>query len=1095
MNEFVWAGRGLSRQWKYLWAVLVIFMGINMPGRAQQMTITGFSPSPACLGQQVTLDGIFEDTCQTTQFRVTDGSSFSSLATHLNDSTLTFTLPSTLSQSFVFIRVIRSYCGPIDSSAFIQLPIGIRPVISIPVGNYCTSYSDPIPLSIQNGSNLAFNYQAGPGVFSITPNGEIYLGANASQGNYKIVWTNSGSCTYSDSVYLAITLPDTAQLAYPAPAFCQSGATILPTTASPANGTFSSSAGLDLQTNIGQVDLGMSAPGSYIVQYQPHQDSLCMEPTQTLLEIVNDTLYFQYPAGPFCPANTSQINIASQSGNVSPGGFFSWSNTNAPGAINSTNGSITVNSSFAGLGPFSVVFTSNNPICPGRTYTSPSSIVFDSIFTYDLASGPVRKFCQRSSLPFTLGFTPTFGNTAPFPLPAQGGFTSSPGGLSIGGSSGVVTPASSDPGFYTISYQPGPGECASVDTTQIEIVEHRAEFAYAASSYCKCVETVTPSLSSGTAGGQYVAVPPGLDIDPLNGTIRPSQSSIDTYTVYYIYNDPPCNDTLHQVTVTITDSIALTFDYPDEPFCTDTTDSIQVIQPNIPGGSFSSAILNNPYVHPTTGAIKLNTNMAPGPRSIVYHLENDPCPCLDTVTINLHERESAYFYYKDSTEISTICRTESPLEPNTVLATPGGIFKNESGWGLDLKTSSGKIFPGSPINALDTLHSISYTTQGRCPSTHFDTIKVVASFNPNFTYGKTSFCPHDSIATVDLTNGFDFGGEFSCDDPGLIFDVDSGTIDILASLPGNYTLKYFISVSGTNQCDIERERPIEIKVGPSLESLDHVFDPPELCGDQHFTLEALYRDSNNTPVYGHRFIVDGDTASGQPRAIEDTLPTGDHEFIVLYISPNECYTVLKIPKFVHPIPKLSELPTEEVIIEANIPFLLPMSSSEGSTVFHWKADTVVGTDLIVPAISGETDLKETGQYEMEILVDVPKPLSTGEATFSIWTSLHSCPSITSVVKFRIVPPENSLFIPGAFTPNGDGTNDVWKFTYTDDIDGNDYLVRLFNRAGARVYENNLADMRTDGYNGNGLPDGVYRYMVVDLQGNLFKKGGLTIKRR
>lgn len=82
----------------------------------------------------------------------------------------------------------------------------------------------------------------------------------------------------------------------------------------------------------------------------------------------------------------------------------------------------------------------------------------------------------------------------------------------------------------------------------------------------------------------------------------------------------------------------------------------------------------------------------------------------------------------------------------------------------------------------------------------------------------------------------------------------------------------------------------------------------------------------------------------------------------------------------------------------------------------------------------------------------------------------------------IVISESSLKVPNAFSPNGDGINDVFKVTYKSLVKFNAYV---FNRWGKRIYEWNLSNIDDgwDGtYNGKQVKDGVY-FIVVQAKGS------------
>jgi|9_EtaG_2_1085328.scaffolds.fasta_scaffold03999_4 hypothetical protein len=136
-------------------------------------------------------------------------------------------------------------------------------------------------------------------------------------------------------------------------------------------------------------------------------------------------------------------------------------------------------------------------------------------FEYEQSSG-----CQNGS-----DITPIINTPG-------GTFSSSPSGLSIDSSTGVIDVSASDAGTYTVTYSIGPTE----DTITIEAVDD-ASFAYSQSSYSQADAdpTPTPVLAGGTfsAGSGLVFVDSGSNTGSSTGEIDLSASTIATYTITY----------------------------------------------------------------------------------------------------------------------------------------------------------------------------------------------------------------------------------------------------------------------------------------------------------------------------------------------------------------------------------------------------------------------------------------------------------------------------------------------------------------------------------------------------------------------------------
>lgn len=112
-----------------------------------------------------------------------------------------------------------------------------------------------------------------------------------------------------------------------------------------------------------------------------------------------------------------------------------------------------------------------------------------------------------------------------------GTYSSSPSGLSIDGTTGAITPATSSLGNYTVTYTV-PGCPAFTTTASVSITAPAvATIAYANNSFCSGASAQSVTLT-GTSGGVYSSTA-GLSINSLTGTITPTTSTIGNYTVTY----------------------------------------------------------------------------------------------------------------------------------------------------------------------------------------------------------------------------------------------------------------------------------------------------------------------------------------------------------------------------------------------------------------------------------------------------------------------------------------------------------------------------------------------------------------------------------
>jgi gliding motility-associated-like protein len=117
---------------------------------------------------------------------------------------------------------------------------------------------------------------------------------------------------------------------------------------------------------------------------------------------------------------------------------------------------------------------------------------------------------------------------------------------------------------------------------------------------------------------------------------------------------------------------------------------------------------------------------------------------------------------------------------------------------------------------------------------------------------------------------------------------------------------------------------------------------------------------------------------------------------------------------------------------------------------------------------------------INILNPIANPLQTTTYLLTVKDVVGNCPTVSSSVQVIVIGTQNCINIRNAFTPNGDGINDTW-LVYDQDYclakDG--ASVKVFNRYGSKVYENNAYKNTWDGtYNNKPLPDGTYYAVIV-----------------
>lgn len=126
--------------------------------------------------------------------------------------------------------------------------------------------------------------------------------------------------------------------------------------------------------------------------------------------------------------------------------------------------------------------------------------------------------------------------------------------------------------------------------------------------------------------------------------------------------------------------------------------------------------------------------------------------------------------------------------------------------------------------------------------------------------------------------------------------------------------------------------------------------------------------------------------------------------------------------------------------------------------------------------------------------DIPDPVASpfDDMTYTLTvTSDQGCVSMDKVFLKVLKEPE----VPNAFSPNGDGMNDLWNIKYLESY--SNASVKVFSRYGALVYVSNggYAAPWNGQMNGIDLPSGTYYYIVdPKTKGRKLVSGFVTILR-
>jgi gliding motility-associated-like protein len=343
----------------------------------------------------------------------------------------------------------------------ISNPVSIT-INAVPLASSVTTFSyttpvcqvatvNPVPNTSAPGFTTGGTFTSTTGLSINSATGEINL-ALSLPGSYVVTYSvleNLALCQAAGSstatIDLIIPVTPVTTFSYVTPVCQLNSVNPLPNTSAvgfATGGTYSSTTGLALNPNTGEIDLATSTSGTYVVTYTilPNVTNCQLLGSSTAtIEIIAPTVpvtAFSYTT-PVC-SNASSNPTPTPATGFTTGGVYS---STAGLTINPTTGVINLATSTAGTYVVTYTISQNLTTCLAAgsstsTITINPSITPNTSFTYN---SPVCADGANQSPILSTGFT-------------AGGTYSSTTGLSIDAATGIVNVVNSTPGTYTITY-------------------------------------------------------------------------------------------------------------------------------------------------------------------------------------------------------------------------------------------------------------------------------------------------------------------------------------------------------------------------------------------------------------------------------------------------------------------------------------------------------------------------------------------------------------------------------------------------------------------------------------------------------------------
>lgn len=237
------------------------------------------------------------------------------------------------------------------------------------------------------------------------------------------------------------------------------------------------------------------------------------------------------------------------------------------------------------------------------------------------------------------------------------------------------------------------------------------------------------------------------------------------------------------------------------------TGTATVMQTGTAGGIYTGT--SGLSIDAATGEIDLKNSTA-GIHEVTYTFTNGQCPNITTTTLTIHDLP----VLPAITGPADVCQGEQLLLQNAVT---GGTWSNDD----QLVATIGADGMLYGLTAGTTLVTYRVTDGYGCEDSIYTTVAVNPLPQATIAYAKQIFCV---VGTADVTITGAAGGTYSAA-AGLSINTNTGTIDLVNSQPGTYTITYHFSDgrcsnSTTTSLTVEGLPVIAAVTGKSMVCID-----------------------------------------------------------------------------------------------------------------------------------------------------------------------------------------------------------------------------------------------------------------------------------
>ncbi len=420
--------------------------------------------------------------------------------------------------------------------------------------------------------------------------------------------------------------------------------------------------------------------------------------------------------------------------------------------------------------------------------------------------------------------------------------------------------------------------------------------------------------------------------------------------------------------------------------------------------------------------------------------------CTDTVTKNVEVLAGPQLglQFKDTLICTTDTLKLNAFSPNTGVTFSWSPVHNI----INSNSAFPLVYPQTT-----TLYDVTATDSKGCPAKDTVTVNVVDHVALSLP-GDTTICQTDSIQLKPSTNALYFSWSPSA---GL---SNAKSMNPKAAPLTNTTYNLTASIG---KCFAKAARAIKVVPYPYANAGSDAV----ICYGKTTQL--------NASITGSGFSWAPVNSMVNPSSLSPIVgPTATITYTLKVTDTIGCPKSSYDSVLVKVVPKVIAFAGNDTIVVRSQPVQL---NATGGTDYLWTPSTYLSDPTVANPLAVFTGLPDTITYHVKV--------STPEGCFNI-----------DSIKIYIFETKPEVFIPTAFTPNGDGLNDVFK-PIVAGMKQFQYL-NVYNRWGQLLFKTATPDKGWDGnFNGTSQPGGTYIYVIqtIDYNNNpYFKKGTFVLIR-